>query len=84
MFEKPQKSERDCLREAADCERLASEVRDRARNYELECLRQASDCTQLARDVQNRALELHFLQMAKVWTARAAQVPENSLGQRIH
>jgi hypothetical protein len=76
--------ELDWLREAADCEQLARDVRDRARKYELECLRQASDCMQLARDVQNRALVFHFLQMAKVWTSRAEQGPESSLGPVIH
>ena len=76
--------ERDCLHEAANCAQLANDVRDRARKYELECLRQASDCTQMAQDVQNRALEMHFLQMAKVWTARAERGPESYLGEVIH
>ena len=76
--------EHDCLQEAANCAQLANDVRERARLYELECLRQASDCTQLAQDVQNRALEIHFLHMAKVWTARAELGPENYLGKVIH
>ena len=76
--------ERDCLHEAANCAQLANDVRERARKYELECLRQASDCTQLARDVQNRALELHFLRMAIVWTARAERGPESDLDASIH
>ena len=76
--------ERDCLHEAANCAQLANDVRERARKYELECLRQASDCTQLARDIQNRALELHFLQMAKVWTARAERGPDSDHDAAIH
>ena len=76
--------EHDCLHEAANCAQLANDVRERARKYELECLRQASDCTQLARDVQNRALELHFLQMAIVWTARAERGPDSDLDASIH
>ena len=83
VSENVSKYERDCLHEAANCAQLATDVRDRALKYELECLRQASDCTQLARDVQNRALEIHFLQMAKVWTARAERGPESDLGETI-
>lgn len=78
------KHERVCRNEAANCAQLANDVRDRARKYELECLRQASDCTELARDVQNRALEIHFLQMAQVWTARAEQGPEIGLDEVSH
>jgi hypothetical protein len=58
---------------------------DNSRRYELECARLAADCMQLVDEVHNRSLnahflasnvynlelEIHFLRIARVWTARA-------------
>jgi hypothetical protein len=71
---------------------------DKSQKYELECLRLAAECTQLANDVHtrtlesdflgsdvhNRALQIHFLQMAKQWTARAGQAPDGRFDEKIH
>jgi hypothetical protein len=42
------------------------------RKQELACLRLESDCLQLADAVRNPSLKLHFMEMAKKWSALAA------------
>lgn len=73
MSDKSLKYELECIRLAADCTQLASEVHNRQLEPHF-----------LATDVHNCALEIHFLQMAKVWTARAEQGPDGHYDEVIH
>jgi hypothetical protein len=73
VFDKSQKYELECMRLAADCTQLASDVHNRELDPHF-----------LATDVINRALEIHFLKMAKVWTALAEQGPYGHYDETIH
>ena len=42
------------------------------RKHELACLRREFDCLQLADAVDSPSLKLHFIEMAKKWSALAA------------
>jgi len=64
--------ELECLRMAADCAQLASDVHNRAREANF-----------LASDLYNCALEVHFLRMAKIWTARAERGPDGHFDEQI-
>jgi hypothetical protein len=73
VSEESRKYELECLRLAADCTQLASDVHSRELEQNF-----------LATDVHNRALEIHLLRMAKVWTARAEQGPYGHHDEVIH
>ena len=73
MSDKSQKYELECMRLAADCTQLASDVHNRELETHF-----------LASDVHNRALEIHLLRMAKLWTTRAEQGPDGPLDQTVH
>ena len=47
---------------------------------QLECLRLASDLTQLASDTLSAELREHCLRMAKVWTDRVEERPNDDSG----
>jgi hypothetical protein len=70
--DKLQKYELECMRLAADCTQLASDV------HNLELVTHF-----LAGGVHNFALESHFRRMAKEWTARAEQGPDSHFDEQI-
>ena len=45
------------------------------RKHALECVRLAADCMQLVGDVRSPTWQRHFLEMARIWTARAERGP---------
>ena len=51
------------------------------RKLELECVRLETDCLQLAGAVDSPSLKLHFLRMARKWSALAASGLEH--GYRV-
>jgi hypothetical protein len=73
VSDKSQKYELECMRLAADCTQLASDVHDRELEPHF-----------LASDVHNHALEIHFLRMARLWTTRAEQGPDGHFDEVIH
>lgn len=73
MSDKSQKYELQCMRLAADCTQLASDVHNRELETHF-----------LASDVSNRALEIHFLRMAELWTTRAEQGSDGHFGREIN
>lgn len=72
MSEETRMYELECLRLAADCTQLASEVHNRELKQHF-----------LASDVHNRALEVHFLKMAKEWTGRAEKCADGCYNETI-
>ena len=73
MSDNSHKYELECVRLAADCNQLATEVHNRAVDGHF-----------LASDVHNRALEIHLLRMAKVWTTRAEEGPNEIPRQEVN
>jgi hypothetical protein len=73
VSDQSQKFELECMRLAADCTQLASDVHNRELEKHF-----------LASCVHNRALEIHFLRMAKVWTARAEQGSDGHYDEVVH
>ena len=45
--------------------------------YALECLRLEADCRQLAWDARSPRLQLHFIRMARTWSALAVSGPDS-------
>jgi hypothetical protein len=68
-----QKYELECMRLAAECSQLATDVR----NY-------AAEGRFLPDDAHNRGLVIHLLRMAKVWTVRAEEGPSDFLDLNVN
>ena len=73
LWRGPPTDTRCCARLAIDMSR-SQPVSESAnlRKQELACLRLESDCLQLADAVRSPSLKLHFMEMAKKWSALAA------------